>query len=379
MFAVSFYGAIEWYVLVGDGETLLQDDEKLVILVLDLIGLAAFGLPAAFLVWNRPNDWMALLVAVALITSTAGPNVEVGEVFRSAFPELRTLQDLWNSALLSPLLLLLFVFPNGRFVPRWSIPVVPVFVGGAMLITLATGTPDGVFGAIFFLSFFVFAMSCQVYRFWKVSTPIERQQAKSVVLGLAGLIAGFMIYTFGVEVLSAPRDSVGLIDRAIGTSFTVIGPHFDYVAVLLAALLILALPLSFMLAILRYRLWDIDLIVKRTLVYGLLTASLAAAYFAGVVVLQGIFRGVTGQESGLAVVVSTLVVAGLFVPLRRRVQVLIDRRFYRRRYDAERTLSAFSETARDEVNLERLSGALVGAVSDTMQPAHASLWLRRTQ
>ena len=110
----------------------------------------------------------------------------------------------------------------------------------------------------------------------------------------------------------------------------------------------------------------------------MLTAGLAATYFAGVVLLQAGLRAVTGQESNLAVVVSTLGIAALFVPLRRLVQGIIDRRFYRRKYDAARTLAAFSATARDEVDLERLSDALVGAARETMQPAHVSLWLAST-
>ena len=135
------------------------------------------------------------------------------------------------------------------------------------------------------------------------------------------------------------------------------------------------LPLSFAVAILRYRLWDIDIIVNRALVYGGLTAALVGMYFGVVVGLQAAFRAATGQES--AVAASTLVIAALFLPLRRRIQEFIDRRFYRRRYDAARTLAAFSARVRDEVDLERLSGALVSVVEETMQPAHVSLWLRK--
>jgi hypothetical protein len=138
------------------------------------------------------------------------------------------------------------------------------------------------------------------------------------------------------------------------------------------------MPISIGIAILKYRLYDIDLIINRTLVYGTLTALLAAVYFGGVAATQAIFHTLTGQERQpqLAVVVSTLAIAALFNPLRRRIQTFIDRRFYRRKYDARKTLEAFSTTLREETDLEALNSELVGVVRETMQPAHVSLWLR---
>jgi ADP-ribosylglycohydrolase len=131
-------------------------------------------------------------------------------------------------------------------------------------------------------------------------------------------------------------------------------------------------------AILRYRLYDIDLIINRTLVYSSLTVMLALVYFGGVATTQAIFRTLTGQEQlpQLAVVVSTLVIAALFTPLRRRIQSFIDRRFYRRKYDARKTLEALSAKLRDETDFDALNAELVGVVNETMQPAHVSLWLR---
>jgi hypothetical protein len=126
----------------------------------------------------------------------------------------------------------------------------------------------------------------------------------------------------------------------------------------------------------RYRLYEIDLIINRTLVYGSLTSTLVALYFGGIVVLQRLFVFLTGQQSTLAVVASTLLIAAWFTPLRRRIQSFIDRRFYRRKYDARKTLEAFSAQLREETDLDALSGDLVGVVRETMQPAHVSLWLR---
>ena len=136
------------------------------------------------------------------------------------------------------------------------------------------------------------------------------------------------------------------------------------------------IPVAVGIAVLRYRLYDIDVIINRTLVYGSLTATLVALYFGGIVVLQRVFVLLTGQQSTLAVVASTLAIAALFNPLRRRMQGFVDRRFYRRKYDARKTLEAFSVKLRDETNLDALSEDLVGVVRESMQPAHVSLWLR---
>jgi hypothetical protein len=141
-------------------------------------------------------------------------------------------------------------------------------------------------------------------------------------------------------------------------------------------LALLLLPVCTYIAILRYNLYDIDVVINRALVYGTLSTILVALYFVGIVVLQRLFVLLTGEQSTLAVVASTLLIAALFTPLRRRIQSFIDRRFYRRKYDARKALETFSTKLRDETDLEALNNELVGVVRETMQPAHVSLWLR---
>ncbi|TMC47383.1 MAG: hypothetical protein E6J26_11415 [Chloroflexi bacterium] len=143
-------------------------------------------------------------------------------------------------------------------------------------------------------------------------------------------------------------------------------------------LMLAGFPIAVGIAIFKYRLYDIDLIIRRTLVYTVLTAMLLVVYFASVVLLQGMGRALMGQsESELVTVVSTLLIAALFVPLRQRVQRAIDQRFYRRKYDAAKALEVFSVAVRDEVDLSQLREHLLGVVNETMQPAHVSLWLKR--
>jgi hypothetical protein len=153
-------------------------------------------------------------------------------------------------------------------------------------------------------------------------------------------------------------------------------PPFGDILLNVVLLSYAGVPIAVGFAVLKYRLYDIDLLINRTLVYGSLTAMLVALYFVGIVVLQRFFVFLTGQQSTLAVVASTLLIAALFTPLRRRIQSFIDRSFYRRKYDAAKTLEGFSMKLRDETDLNALSDDLLGVVRETMQPAHVSLWLR---
>jgi hypothetical protein len=205
----------------------------------------------------------------------------------------------------------------------------------------------------------------QLYRYWRVSGPVERQQTKWVAFGLtAGFTGALAPVLFIVAFPTLLRAGV---------------PNVLYVLTeaTVATFSLLLIPLSILIAILRYHLWDIDLIINRTLVYGSLTAALALVYGGSVVVLQGVFRSLTDhQGSDLAVVASTLAIAALFQPLRRSIQTFIDRRFYRTKYDARKTLEAFGARVRDEADLQKLSEALTEVVHETMKPSHVSLWLK---
>jgi uncharacterized membrane-anchored protein YjiN (DUF445 family) len=173
------------------------------------------------------------------------------------------------------------------------------------------------------------------------------------------------------------RNAVGvtaLVGEILDLLLGSLGGWFPWVIVVA----FLGIPLSIGAAMLHYRLYEIDIIINRTLVYGSLSTTLVLVYFGGVTATQAVFTALTGQEEQpqLAIVVSTLVIAALFTPLRRRIQSFIDRRFYRRKYDASKTLEAFSAKLRNETDLEALSDDLVGVVRETMQPAHVSLWIR---
>jgi hypothetical protein len=189
------------------------------------------------------------------------------------------------------------------------------------------------------------------------ATGAERQQIKWFAYAAAATIVGIAVAYMIPDMIATPR-------------------WFDRAGFALNIAVTPAIPVSMGIAILRYRLYDIDSIINRSLVYGALTAILVGIYFGGVVGLQAVLRALSGQESTLAVVASTLVIAALFNPLRRRVQAFVDRRFYRRKYDAAKTLAAFNARLRTETDLSSLSDDVLGVASRTVQPVHVSLWLR---
>ena len=197
---------------------------------------------------------------------------------------------------------------------------------------------------------------------------MERQQTKWIVFGAAVGLLGFLLLGVLLPVL-----------LEVFIHLQSLNPLLLVILVTGIYLVLLLIPLSFAIAILRYRLWDVDVLINKTLVYGLLTGTLVAVYAGCIVGLQALLRGLFNQTSEVAIVISTLLIAALFQPLRKRIQAGIDRRFYRRKYDAARTLAAFSTTLRNEVDLDQLREQLVAVVQETMQPSFVSLWLRKSE
>jgi hypothetical protein len=351
------------------------------ILAFDLF-LLALAVPAALILWRHPAHtigWLfagtAVLNGLETLTITYaaaaihGGRLPAGTFAAGVFPVFTALR-------IAPLLTLVpLYFPDGRLPSaRWrpiewaalagtasfalAIAVVP-----AQIMVIGIENPFGawdsaplVFGVVtasvlLICVTSIAAAASVVWRFRTATTEVRQQIKWFAVAASLPLIAGFVMLPLELPV-------------AISSVIFTLGG--------------LCIPAAVTLAILRYRLYDIDLLINRTLVYGALTATLAALYFGGLVVLQAILRPLTGG-SDVAVALSTLAVVALFAPLRRRIQAAVDRRFYRSRYDAVRTLEAFGAALRDEVDLNDVRADLIAVVGETLRPAHASLWLREAK
>ena len=338
-----------------------------------LVGVGAvvsglmFFIVAGVIFWRKSDDWMGKFVSFALVFIGGLLFTSANDAVDRTYPDLGPVLGVAFAVGLVSLVGLFYLFPDGRFAPRWTrwMMVLPAVVFLVELVPVPTVVRESVALGIT-VALGGIGVFSQVYRFTRVSDASQRQQTKWVVAGLMGAVAIIVLWSVVAGVFPPEEPSEGRL-------YALLLPTPPLLAFLFL------IPLSFAISIMRYRLWDIDVLVNRALVYGVLTASLVGAYVGSVVLLQMAFRAATDEGGEAAIVVSTLVIAALFQPLWRRVQDLIDRRFYRRKYDAARTLAAFSATARDEVDLEALSGELVSVVKETMEPAHASLWLRRPE
>jgi hypothetical protein len=334
--------------------------------IVDKVFQLVWFVVGALIFWRRSDDRMALLVSMFLVSF--GPvtvDTTDAEALISSQPAwllpVRSVDIVGNVCVV----LFFLLFPSGRFAPPWMRWLAVVFAAFQVSRTLFpefhSRSPS--LGMISFLAFLSIVMSLvwsQIYSFRRVSSPAQRRQTKWVVFGATLTVAGSFPFQLPVD-------------------FSLVGGDTPLALLLLRtgfALSFLLIPLSISVAVLRSHLFDIDVLINRTLVYGLLTTVLIGLYFGAIVVLQRLFVVTTGEKSTFAVVASTLAIAALFNPLRWRIQSLIDRGFYRKKYDARKTLESFSAKLRDETDLDALSDDLLGAVRETMQPEHVTLWLR---
>jgi hypothetical protein len=320
----------------------------------------------AIIFLRRSDDRMALLTSLFLVafgTVTVDP---------TAANALVSSQPPWGLPVGSVevvgevcVMLFFLLFPSGRFVPRWTrwlavAWLTYIFPEDLFSDLYSSSLALGLVSEWVFLGFVVSLLWSQIHRYRRASSEAQRRQTKWVVFGTTLGVAGTTFFKLPLD-------------------FYLVGGDTPFVLLVLKTgfvLSFLLVPFSISVAVLRSHLFDIDVIIHRTLVYGSLTSTLVLLYFGGIVLLQRVFVLLTGDQSTLAVVASTLAIAALVVPLRRRVQGFVDRRFYRKKYDATKTLEAFGSRLREETDLDVLSNDVVGVVSTTMQPAHVSLWLR---
>jgi len=383
-----FLASIVLYVLAHSSQEATTTGGALSELLI-FVAFLAFPLVGALIASRHPKNpvgWICLVVGLFWML------IYLGDSIPGSGPYPVTMDALTQWTWIPPVgllgIYLILLFPNGKLPSRRWRPLAwlsgVVMVLASLAITFAPGPLEGhqgvrnpfglegapwvataVFIILLLLPLCMVASALSLVLRYRRSGGEEREQIKWIafaasVVGLLYLIAMVSSFTY-----SGPWGAAGtplwlaLLQQAALASFT-------------------AVPIAVGFAVLKYRLYDIDIVINRALVYGSLTVLLAAVYFGGITATQAIFRVLTGQEQQpqLAIVVSTLVLAALFNPLRRRIQMFIDSRFYRRKYDARKTLEAFSAKLREETDLAALSDDLVEVVRETMQPAHVSLWLR---
>jgi hypothetical protein len=362
----------------------LWNEENPVENVALLVGFGGFAVVGSLLVVKRPTNligWIMAIISLMVGIFHTGDTYAAYVVVTRGQPDALAVAGAWIGSWYWYLLLALILvylpllFPDGHLLSRRWLPVavlmgigtLGVVVLGALADTLSVNEAPG----------------------YKIDNPIGIEGLAYVEdLPVFGVLGGLLF----IGVIGAVASVVVRFRRSRGAEREqmkwfvcavvpmLVIPIGDYLPGIIGSVAfagaLIALPTAIGIAVLKYRLYDIDVVINRTLVYGSLTAMLVALYFGGIVVLQRVFVILTGQQSTLAVVASTLAIAALFVPLRRRIQSFIDRRFYRRKYDARKTLETFSLKLRDETDLEALNNDLVGVVRETMQPAHVSLWLR---
>jgi hypothetical protein len=365
--------------------------------LLVFVPFLAFPIVGVLIASGRPHNpigWLCLIIGLFWMLIALGDQYDAYVLAKTgSVPNTLAIDALTQWTWVPPVGLLaiytILLFPDGRLPSRRWRPL--AWFSGAVMLAFSVATilapgpleghpgvrnPFGLEGhpwvgvaavvAVLLLPVCILASASSLVVRFRRSGPEARQQIKWLAFA-ASLVGLVYMSTLVSELVFVPGSLVGGEEP----------PLWVEVQRNLLMLSYAGVPVAIGFAVLRYRLYDIDLLINRALVYGVLTATLVAAYIGSIVLLQRLFVVLTGQESTLAVVVSTLVIAALFNPLRHRVQGFVDRRFYRRKYDAAKTLATFNARLRDQTDLGALSDELVGVVSATMQPEHASLWLRR--
>ncbi|MGZ3679171.1 MAG: hypothetical protein ACXWQR_11430 [Ktedonobacterales bacterium] len=352
----------------------------IIIYVLENAGYTLVYLTMGILIfWRRSDDRMALFCSLMLITFGGVAANSLDDIIGGSSPLPPSLVSFPLTIPLVHLLVVVgqvsfvtffYLFPSGHFVPRWTRWCALLVVAYWVTMVIFPALENGPVGLLL-LVFFVTALVAQVYRYRRVSTPTEREQAKWVLFGFAAAVAIIVVPAL-IQPLLPATITDGVNTSPVLQNFA--GSRFEIGLALV--------PIFIAIAITRSRLWAIDTLINRTLVYGSLTTILAALYFACVIGAQTVSQLLTHQTkepSPVVIVASTLLIAALFQPSRRRIQDTIDRRFYRRKYDAARTVAAFSATLRQEIDLDDLRAQLLAVVDETIQPAHVSLWLRPSE
>jgi hypothetical protein len=352
--------------------------------VLSFLPFLAFPLVGALIASRRPRNWVGWILLADGLLWTFGSVLDSYRIYELARPGALPFQVavhalsqwLWVPAVGLFAVYLILLFPDGRLPSRRWRPL--AWFSGAVMVLLSAGigkpfgleqypwVSDAFPVVLALLPLCILASAVSLVLRYRWAGSEVREQIKWVAF--AALFVGVQfVIDIGASVLLVPM--------------TASGREPPWLALLdqLGFIMFAGVPIAVGIAVLKYRLYDIDVIINRALVYGSLTATLVALYFGGIVVLQRLFVALTGQQSTLAVVASTLAIAALFNPLRRRIQGIVDRRFYRRKYDASKTLEAVSAKLRDATDLESLSGDLKAVVGETMQPSHVSLWLRTSR
>jgi len=338
------------------------------VLSLEIIFVLALTVVSVVMVWRNWDDWRPLFFSATFVTYAVWVTPTLDALALS--PVLQTLADLLQAVGLLMAISFFLLFYDGRFVPRWT----RLSALGWAVYCLACGLFPGMplslidpfaasFGAFLLLVLlgWTIGLAAQAVRYRRADSR-QRTRTKWVLLVIAGACAGYAcVYLPGMLLPASGRARL----------------YYELFGVSAFWLLALPIPIALIVAMFRYRLFDVNVLINRTLVYGALTAALLVVYIGSVVLLQALFRTLIGSESQLAIVASTLAIAALFSPLRGRIQSFVDRRFYRKKYDAARTLESFSARLRNETDLDALSSDLITVVTETMQPERASLWLRQ--